>query len=321
MTDHRKIAVATFATRRYAYALRACLRRIAAAVREPAYLIVAHDGSSEIKSIIEASRDSFMHNFELIHAAIDVDDNVKNYSVEAQELIARLQQEAFTAARNLPVEWCWSVESDVLVPSDGFTFSRAQIEAFAGYYDIAMVTYPNGDFLGGHGTPQQSILPSVYDDERELPESLPEDEQEKRKVIEDAKPKGNVWELNGKGWRRRGWLTWAYPGIGRGAVLPTDWVGLGCTLMNRKALDLAMFDGYDGRGTQDLFLTWKRWHPAGLRACVITHTLASHVTRKRNEDGTQDFGDLTLYEASHVTEGEFIGHLRITAIPWKPSIC
>ena len=38
------------------------------------------------------------------------------------------------------------------------------------------------------------------------------------------------------------------PGHWRGSVVPTDWCGFGCTLMNKRALTAAHFDGYDGRG-------------------------------------------------------------------------
>jgi hypothetical protein len=52
----------------------------------------------------------------------------------------------------------------------------------------------------------------------------------------------------------------AYPGLGIGAVVPSDRCGFGCTLMSKRALSLAQFDGYDGSGTEDLYMVWKRWH-------------------------------------------------------------
>ena len=103
----------------------------------------------------------------------------------------------------------------------------------------------------------------------------------------------------------------AYPGIGRGAILPTDWVGLGCTLMNRRALDLATFEGYSLKGTQDLFLCWNRWHPAGLRLAVIPHVLCHHVKRDK-----QDPEKLILWRAYHEPSGDFAGHLRVSSEPF-----
>jgi len=106
-------------------------------------------------------------------------------------------------------------------------------------------------------------------------------------------------------------LELAYPGIGRGAILPTDWVGLGCTLMSRAALALANFEGYALKGTQDLFLCWERWHPAGLRLAVVPHILCHHVKRDRNKPD-----ELIFWRAYHETAGEFIGHPRVRREPF-----
>jgi hypothetical protein len=122
------------------------------------------------------------------------------------------------------------------------------------------------------------------------------------KKIEECPPKGNVFELNAAKWRARGWLDNAYPAIGRGAVLPSDWTGLGCTLISRKALNCSHFDGYEGKGTQDLFLNWKRWYPEGMKFCVITHTVCEHVIMKNDKR--------VLCFAHHANEGETKGHLR-----------
>jgi hypothetical protein len=46
--------------------------------------------------------------------------------------------------------------------------------------------------------------------------------------VRKCPPDGNVFEVTAKhGWRRRGWMDFAYPGIGRGAIVPSDWCGLG----------------------------------------------------------------------------------------------
>ncbi len=131
---------------------------------------------------------------------------------------------------------------------------------------------------------------------------------------------GNIFLVNGNyGWKPRGWLESAYPGIGRGAILPTDWVGLGCTLLNEKALSLATFDGYgpDFSGTQDLFLVSKRWRPNDLKMSVITHVLCDHVKYELNEDKTRT-EKIKHYQAYHEPEGLQEGHLRVDTKPWSP---
>jgi hypothetical protein len=61
--------------------------------------------------------------------------------------------------------------------------------------------------------------------------------------IKNFPPDGNIWQIIAKyGWRRRGWFDFAYPGIGRGSIVPSDWCGLGCTLLNKKALSLSNDD-------------------------------------------------------------------------------
>ena len=195
------------------------------------------------------------------------------------------------------------------------------------YYDIAAATYPNGLFLGGFGTPQTPINEDFLPHERKLKPRLklcmdacrermksPTDKEGKRMTrlherVKKSPPDGTLWEVIAKhGWRRRGWLETAYPGIGRGSIVPGDWCGLGCTLMSRRALALADFAGYDGRGTQDLFLCWKRWHPAGLRLATVPHIACDHV--KRTSDG------IIHHISFHETEGECRGHLRTRGIPW-----
>lgn len=114
------------------------------------------------------------------------------------------------------------------------------------------------------------------------------------------------------GFRRRGWCSSAYPAIGLGAMLPTDWCGFGCTTMNREALALAQFDGYDGSGTEDLYIVFKRWHRAGLRISLLTHCPVDHVIRNGKKKGRY-----TLLQAHHEDRNaECVGHLRLEHRPW-----
>lgn len=114
------------------------------------------------------------------------------------------------------------------------------------------------------------------------------------------------------GFRRRGWMSSAYPAIGLGAMLPTDWCGFGCTLMGRNALALAQFDGYDGSGTEDLYVVFKRWHRSGLRINTLPHLPADHVIRDPDKKGSY-----ILLQAHHENRHpECTGHLRLERRPW-----
>ena len=117
------------------------------------------------------------------------------------------------------------------------------------------------------------------------------------------------WKANG--FRQRGWISAAYPALGKGCVLPTDWCGFGCTLMGRKALALAQFDGYDGSGTEDLYIVWKRWHRNNIRINTIPHAPADHVIRD-----TKEPGKFILMQAYHEASSECVDHLRVEARPW-----
>lgn len=302
-------------------------------------LIVSTDRSEECFQKYRAISERLGRTkWESVHITSDIDtDKHECYKDDAQLIIAKIQQKAFSKARDLGAGLFWSIESDVLVPPNALKVLRQALEFDDGYYGIAMVTYPNGQFLGGRGTPRNHICEDATEEERRLTPELkkavekrkkdfealqkekkvPSEEQinEWQKLGEEIKkcqPKGNIFELQSQGWKKRGWLDSAYPAIGRGAILPTDWVGLGCTLLNKKALSLATFDGYELKGTQDLFLCWSRWHPAGIKMCVIPHVLCHHVKRKVGKDGKRT-DEIEIHEAYHELDGECEGHLR-----WRP---
>jgi hypothetical protein len=155
------------------------------------------------------------------------------------------------------------------------------------------------------------------------------DKERKRLVrlltkIKECPPEGNIWEVTAKhGWRRRGWMDYAYPGIGRGSIVPSDWCGLGCTLLSKKALALAEYSGYQGLGTQDLFLCWHRWHPANLKIACIPHVLCDHVKiksekNKNSSKDDEDYNPYVHYRAYHETNPEYLGHLRVDFQDWIP---
>lgn len=341
MVSGNKLIIATYATKRYGYALPNFGRRMASAVAECADLeidikfLFIGDTSESIKE--KAWKDVFEYMPEWVecvfHPIAINDDDVKNYKEDAQLLIAQMQGEAFSLARKWGADYFFSAESDVLVQPNTIKVALDCIKFDNGYYDVAMCSYPSqggGPFLGGRGSQYKHIEEDVDRAERKVPEELSKKREELEQKLKDAKeedeslfeelreideeikkcePIGNVYELNAKKWRKRGWMEYAYPAIGKGAIVPTDWVGLGATLLSRKALSLAHFDGYEGRGTQDLYLGWNRWVPAGLKMCVTTHSICDHVVRKRDGDD-QVWDDFTHIHVYHELDGEYEGHLR-----------
>lgn len=346
-TKIKMIAIATYATKKYFYCWQSVLRHIAAAAshHNEAVFILATDKSEEAKNAIEVARRELPEGWKITSINIDVDDSCgKKYKQESQILIARLQGAAFSFARKIRATSLWSVESDVLVSAESLRVSEwvLQMPQADGspYYDVAAVTYPNGMFLGGFGSYQSAINEDFTMEEKKIPKRLKiaiDACNERLKKCNDKKsaekevnrmgrlrerlkripPDGNIWEVIAKhGWRRRGWMDFAYPAIGRGSIVPSDWCGLGCTLLSEKALSLATFEGYDGRGTQDLYLCWHRWHPHGLKIACVPHTTCDHVKPKRgkNDDGSNEL--IVHHVASHQQEGEMRGHLRSKEQPW-----
>jgi hypothetical protein len=141
----------------------------------------------------------------------------------------------------------------------------------------------------------------------------PSEDSQQAKFLELFEKEKKRWESIG--FRRRGWISAAYPGIGVGAILPIEWFGFGSNLMSKKALSLAQFEGYGGDGTEDVYIIRNKWIPNGILLCVITHCPCSHVIRETDHK-TGEIKYL-LVEAYHETkEGECKGHLRKRVRPW-----
>lgn len=197
--------------------------------------------------------------------------------------------------------------------------------------------------MGGRGTPQETISPDFYEDECEVSAAMLkkrdalqkklggkavagparkkaiEEVKEIQKKIRSAKPKfKNVFEANAAKWRKRGWLDVAYPAIGKGAVVPLDWCGSGCTLMSRKAYLLGDWGGYDGEGTEDLFLIWRRWHPNGVKIAGLPHCPSDHIIRAPGKG--EGKGKLIHLMTGHEEDGEFEGHLRQVRRPFYQQV-
>lgn len=138
-----------------------------------------------------------------------------------------------------------------------------------------------------------------------------------QKHLKNYPPDGNIWEVISKhGWRRRGWLNSAYPALSQGCIVPVDWHGLGCILLNARALSLATFHGYGPEcgSTQDLFLFWKRWYPNGVKAAMSTFSLCDHI-KPEMVDGKRT-GKYTHHLAYFEESGEYRGHLRLQHKEW-----
>jgi hypothetical protein len=348
-----KLAVTVCATKNYCYAMNSLARRVQANLYylnsgevDDVLLIVSGDNSKECLSSVSFWKDIFSDH-KVIHLnVLTEDEKAENYKSTAQLTIAKLREAAFVSARKNNCDFCWSLDSDTLPPANALRCMLDMLRFDCGYYSIAACPYPNREFLGGFGTYQNPIAEDFLMSERKVPDDLkaefesnekelkdylekhkdnpqqPTDEMQKRweatnKKIKDCPPDGNIWEVISKyGWRRRGWFSNAYPAIGQGSVVPIDWQGFGCTLMNKYALSLASFHGYEGKGTEDLWVWWQHWNPNGLRTCNVAHCPCDHVIATRKKDGNKDKNEFQHIVSFHERTGEHKGHLRTKTVPW-----
>lgn len=341
-----RFAITVCATKRYSYALTAQARRVAACVRDmtDGVIILVGDKSKELQKALKVYEEILPKGWTAELIQLDgLNDEHKNYKEDAQLTIAQLRTAAFTRARFHNVEFCWSLDSDVLPPENALSCSLQMLSFDQGFYSIAACPYPSqggGGFLCGRGTIYHQIAPDYTEEERIIPEDLQKQLDQTREALKvchserseespgkieklqkelqslDEKvrgcpAKGNVFELNAKRWRPRGWFDNAYPAIGRGSIVPSDWAGFGCTLMNRRALASAHFDGYEGKGTEDLYIIWNRWYQNGLKIAAIPHCPCDHIIRNLGKEGYY-----IHQQAYHETEGECVGHLRYRSRPF-----
>ncbi len=346
-----KLIVTVCATGSYCYAMKTLASRVAANIAaakwtEPGIAIISGDSSRQVKEAVKEWKRTLPANWTVNHIeAGEENPAAVNYKTEAQMLIGKLRHAAFTAARREGADYCWSLDSDTLPPPNALRCMLDMVRFDNGFYSISACPYPNELFLGGRGNQFNQIAPDFYENERVIPDDLkaeiealkkeaeesaktepgkitepPKEWQERKKKVEErireCQPDGHIWQVIGKhGWKQRGWLDHAYPGIGRGAVVWSDWCGFGCTLLNAEALSIANFEGYNGEGTEDLFVIWRRWWPAGLRINAITHCPCDHVIWSKKKGGSAE--EFTLIQSYHETNGDAIGHLRTRKIPWK----
>ena len=343
--DEKVLAVCISATKSYLYAWEQCIRGITSAVShyKSGHFIYASDDSKECKDALEFAKNNLPENWK-VHNIIfkNLNDKEEKYKKDSQIIIAKLQGATFHKARQIKADLCFSVESDVLLKGDSLRVLEWALSMPASdgssIYDIAAGTYPNSSPLLGFGTLQNPIAEDFLPHERKLKPRIKQvfeacekriklfdkdskkehiEKEHKRmgrihKFIKKCPPDGNIWEVIAKyGWRRRGWLENAMPGS-TAHVFQCDWCGLGNTLMTKKALSLADFNGYDGGGTQDLFLCWKKWYPCGLKIIGVPYVYCDHV--KRREDNK-----IEHLIAFRELDNEYRGHMRVKSQEFIPN--
>lgn len=326
-----KLGIATYATQEYSYALKACLSRIVAAAgdRDVVFVLATDTLDESFLQLLPTAWDARVLNVKLQRS--------KDTSTVDAFLVAQLHQAAFDFLRAKGVSRCWSVESDVLVPSHALDTLEWVLEMPGRYYGVSAGTYDNGLFIGGFGEPRNPIYMDFTPKEREIPKSLrarieahdawvnrrmatglPVHERAMRigRLLADKAsqypPDGDIYSIISKhGWRKRGWLDFAYPAIGQGCVVPVDWTGMGCTLMGEQAFLAADMHGFNGNGTNDLFLCYERWARMGIRIGCSTHVLCDHVKKSQS-------GGFEIRRAFHEDHPDMKGHIRKVTLPWMP---
>jgi hypothetical protein len=342
-----RIAITVGATKSYTYALSACLRSIS---RNIFHYDKLHPGADFLIILVgDEHIEEYQSEVIRLMPKANVETVVhdwgegENYKTQAQLTIAQMRSAGAEAARSWGADYLWSIDSDVLIPDNGLLCSLQMLEFDNGYYSIACCPYPSqgiGGFLCGRGTHRRHILPDFVFEEREAPEKLLEERECLMDAIESGNfrhqdlskdlahqrvhsieqwvenncpPKfgGDIWKVIASyGWKPRGWFDNAYPGIGKGSIVPTDWCGMGATLMNSEALSCVDYTGYLGQGTEDLFIVWNRWYPRNLRLCAIPHVPCDHVVRTGTEK------KIVHQFTYHEQDGDAVGHLRKDVRPF-----
>jgi len=264
----------------------------------------------------------------------------EKYSESQNLMVSQMRMSAMNRARRWGADALWMLDADVIPQPNSLAVSLQMLEFDGGWYDLAFCPYPSqggGSFLGGHGTPRSPIFPDFLPEEREVPkrlmarfekaeEAFRKKESQKtwdalvdvrREIERKCPPKfgGNIMKHNAEfGWRRRGWYDYAYPDIGLGAVVPTNWWGFGCLLISKKALGFSDFVGYTGKGTEDLFVGYQKYWVRNFRSCMIPHCPAGHIIRREIE-GTVKKEIIHCHVSHEIMDEETHGHLRRSYMP------
>jgi hypothetical protein len=342
-----RLTIYTTATSGYERALANQARRIIAGLalekrieQKDIQILLVTDKCASVKEAYDTYEKGLPEATIMVMADERLGSNFDNYKTDSQLLIAQMRTMATQQALAFGSDRCLSLDGDVLPPHNAIRCMMDMLEFDNGYYSVAFCPYPShggGAFLGGRGTPRQPILPDAYDDEKTIPKPLLAERKSIRaaldkkpdektaeglverltkldKDVQQIQPNGNVFALNAKKWRRRGWFDMAYPAVGKGSVVPVDWTGCGCTMMNKEAISLCDWSGYEGKGTEDLFINFHMWGANGLRSCCLPHCPCDHVVR--NPDPEKKLGEFVHVRVGHETDGECVGHLRQWHTRW-----
>lgn len=334
------IVINICATERYTYALftqaRAIISNLSYFTPCEGEVILVTDSCHKAKLVADWYNEHLPPNWSARQVIVEADDSHKNYKESAQLLIGKMRQLGADEAKKINPDYYWSLDSDVIPKANSLQCMVDLLNFDKGYYEVAACPYPSqggGPFMLGYGTPQRQILPNFYPEEKEVPKEIlgrikllkkqvaSEKNKDKRfsyikrlnrwdlYIDKKCPPQGNIFEVTAKhGWKKRGWLDYAYPSLGKGAIIPSDWCGFGNTLLSKKALSVMDFSGYEGKGTEDLFIIWNRWHPAGIKIGGIPHCPGDHIIRRNG-------GYVHLF-TYHEPSGEFSGHLRQRDVKW-----
>ena len=354
MAAEEKLAVTICATSSYQYAMIPQARMVHANLRNikiPVVIILVGDkGLKKVAEYYDRLFNSGLPTGDAARVKIvelceftQIKEGVP-YKHQVQLLIAEMRTAAFAAARTYGCTHCWSLDSDVIPKTaDCYATLRWILEIPGAYYEVAISPYPSqgggSNLLAGRGSPQNNIFQDFIEKERTIPADLQQrlkahrDEcaaiappqipsaellqrgEALQKEIDGCPIEGNVFHANAKhGWRRRGWTEAAFPGLGRGVIVQSDWCGFGCTLLGPRALNECEFHGYDGSGTEDLFVVWWRWHQVGIRIGCALHEPSHHVCRRK--DGKYFTAIVRFVTEGDEDKGEGVGHLRVLHRPF-----
>ena len=113
------LTAGTFFTKSWGYSVDSWLEHFCSAIAGTSgNLIISTDQSEECLEKYKSISERLTHTkWASVHVTSDFNtDKHECYKNDAQLIIAKIQQKAFSKARELEADSFWSIESDVLVP-------------------------------------------------------------------------------------------------------------------------------------------------------------------------------------------------------------
>ncbi len=181
-----KLGITICATKSYAYAVKVQAVAVQSAIFEylrvkprvekfNLQIILVSDGCELMKEL--SAKYQFLLENDKIELKVtnlvfpDINDDNKGYKEEAQKIIAKLRSAAFNFAKTLDLDYCWSLDSDILPKANSLISMEDSLVFDDSYYSVSCCVYPSqggGLFLCGRGTFQQPILKDIYPNEKIL---------------------------------------------------------------------------------------------------------------------------------------------------------